>query len=222
VITVSDLEEHIRRMGPSAQRRYVQPGQRRTLRDRRMQNQLLAAEALKQGLDRDPEVVRMVEQALVSQLLKREIDARSRPADVSPAAVDDCRLHSPSQGVDRCDAPAAEARRGDRAREDGEGSCHRPTGREATRLRAPSTDRRYGRPWWPDCVNGYRRASRRGVRRATARHVPGEDRRREPEGKARRETGRAVAFRRPGGSQPCAGACCSTSGRQRDRAARPR
>jgi peptidyl-prolyl cis-trans isomerase C len=97
VITRSDLEQQIRRMPAAARASYAQPAPRKRLVERLVRTKLLALEARKRGLDKSPEVVRLLEQALVNQLMKIEVDDRLKAGEGVPAKVDEYLKQHPDE-----------------------------------------------------------------------------------------------------------------------------
>src|SRR5437762_10322726 len=72
VITVADFQERINSQSPYVRARYTSIEHKKEFLDNLVKFELLAAEAQKKGLDRDPEVVRTMKQVMIQKLLKQE------------------------------------------------------------------------------------------------------------------------------------------------------
>ena len=86
VITVSDFEERLNNQSPYVRARYASVEQKKEYLDNLVKFEVLAAEARKQGLDRDPEVVRTMKQVMIQKLLKARFD-KLKQEDISDADV---------------------------------------------------------------------------------------------------------------------------------------
>jgi peptidyl-prolyl cis-trans isomerase C len=79
VITLDDLTRNINRQPLAARPQYEDPARRKQLLDSLVRFELLANEAKRQGLDKDPEVIRATRQQMISLLLQREVNSKSTP-----------------------------------------------------------------------------------------------------------------------------------------------
>lgn len=86
VITVSDLEERLNNQSPYVRARYASVEQKKEYLDNLVKFEVLAAEARKQGIDRDPEVVRTMKQVMIQKLLKARFD-KLKQEDITDADV---------------------------------------------------------------------------------------------------------------------------------------
>jgi peptidyl-prolyl cis-trans isomerase C len=86
-ITVDDLQERINNQSPYVRARYTSLERKKEVLDSLIRFEVLANEALRQGLDKDPEVVRAMKQVMIQKLLKHEFDTRVKPSDVSEAEM---------------------------------------------------------------------------------------------------------------------------------------
>ncbi len=82
VITVKQLQESINRQSPYIRARYASREQKRVFLDNLVRFEVLAKEAIRRGLDRDPEVVQTMKSAMVTKLLKAELAPGIRPEDI--------------------------------------------------------------------------------------------------------------------------------------------
>lgn len=86
VITVADLEERLNNQSPYVRARYASQEQKKEFLDNLVKFEVLAAEAKKQGIDRDPEVVRTMKQVMIQKLLRSRFD-KYKQEDISDADV---------------------------------------------------------------------------------------------------------------------------------------
>ena len=84
MITVSDFEERLNNQSPYVRARYASVEQKKEYLDNLVKFEVLATEARKQGLDRDPEVVRTMKQVMIQKLLKARFD-KLKQEDISDA-----------------------------------------------------------------------------------------------------------------------------------------
>ncbi|MBL9005197.1 MAG: peptidyl-prolyl cis-trans isomerase [Myxococcales bacterium] len=86
VITVADMEERLNNQSPYVRARYAAQEQKKEYLDNLVKFEVLAAEAKKQGIDRDPEVVRTMKQVMIQKLLRSRFD-KYKQEDISDADV---------------------------------------------------------------------------------------------------------------------------------------
>ena len=86
VITVTDLEDRLNNQSPYVRARYASVEQKKEYLDNLVKFEVLAAEAKKQGIDRDPEVVRTMKQVMIQKLLRSRFD-KFKQEDISDADV---------------------------------------------------------------------------------------------------------------------------------------
>ncbi len=81
-ITQADLERDIKNLPEFAQKIFEGPGGKEKFLDEMIKKELLFQEALKRGLDKDPEYLRKLEEfkklTLIGQLLEKEIEAKAK------------------------------------------------------------------------------------------------------------------------------------------------
>jgi peptidyl-prolyl cis-trans isomerase C len=75
-ITLGELQERINRQSPYIRARYTSLEQKKEFLDSLIRFEVLAKEAFKRGLDRDPEVVRTMKQVMIQKLMRDEFDAK--------------------------------------------------------------------------------------------------------------------------------------------------
>jgi peptidyl-prolyl cis-trans isomerase C len=87
VITVADVQERISKMAPFPRGRYVSLEKRKEMLDNLIRVEVMAKEAEKRGYDRDPEVIRVKKQQMISKFLQKEFESKLRVEDVPDADV---------------------------------------------------------------------------------------------------------------------------------------
>ena len=86
-ITLGEFADRLAEQSPYLRARYNSPERRRELLDNMVRFELLALEAERRGYRNDPDVARAERQALVQELLKREVEDKIRLEDVTDAEV---------------------------------------------------------------------------------------------------------------------------------------
>lgn len=76
VITLGEFQERINRQSPYIRARYTSLEQKKEFLDSLIRFEVLAKEAYKRGLDKDPEVVRTMKQVMIQKLMRDEFDAK--------------------------------------------------------------------------------------------------------------------------------------------------
>jgi peptidyl-prolyl cis-trans isomerase C len=85
VITVKQLQDSINRQSPYIRSRYQSKEQKRIFLDNLIRFEVLAKEAARRGLDRDPEVIQTMKSAMITKLLKDELQSGIKPQDIPEA-----------------------------------------------------------------------------------------------------------------------------------------
>jgi peptidyl-prolyl cis-trans isomerase C len=75
-ITLGEFQERINRQSPYIRARYTSLEQKKEFLDSLVRFEVLAKEAYKRGLDKDPEVVRTMKQVMIQKLMRDEFDAK--------------------------------------------------------------------------------------------------------------------------------------------------
>jgi peptidyl-prolyl cis-trans isomerase C len=88
-ITVAEFQERINQQSPYVRARYTSMERKKEFLDNLVRFEVLAKEAQRRGLDKDPEVVRTMKQVMIQKLLKDEFD-KQRAEDISDA---DCKKY---------------------------------------------------------------------------------------------------------------------------------
>jgi peptidyl-prolyl cis-trans isomerase C len=84
-ITLGEFQERINRQSPYIRARYTSLEQKKEFLDSMVRFEVLAKEAYRRGLDKDPEVVRTMKQVMIQKLMRDEFDAKVN-ADTVPEA----------------------------------------------------------------------------------------------------------------------------------------
>lgn len=97
VITLEQFEARLGQQSPFARIRYDNPQRKREFLDGLVRFELIAAEAARQGLGDDPNVVLARKQALVGAFTEKLLAERVKPADITAAEIRDYYDRHPDQ-----------------------------------------------------------------------------------------------------------------------------
>jgi peptidyl-prolyl cis-trans isomerase C len=86
-ITLGELQERINRQSPYIRARYTSLEQKKEFLDSLIRFEVLAKEAARRGLDKDPEVVRTMKQVMIQRLMRDELDAKITADTVTDAEM---------------------------------------------------------------------------------------------------------------------------------------
>lgn len=75
-ITLGEFQERLNRQSPYVRQRYTSLEQKKEFLDSLVRFEILAKEAYRRGLDKDPEVVRTMKQVMIQKLMREEFDAK--------------------------------------------------------------------------------------------------------------------------------------------------
>ncbi len=75
-ITLAEFQERINRQSPYIRARYTSLEQKKEFLDSLVRFEVLAKEAYRRGLDKDPEVVRTMKQVMIQKLIRDEFDVK--------------------------------------------------------------------------------------------------------------------------------------------------
>ena len=76
VITLGEFQERINRQSPYIRARYTSLEQKKEFLESLVRFEVLAKEAYRRGLDKDPEVVRTMKQVMIQKLMRDEFDTK--------------------------------------------------------------------------------------------------------------------------------------------------
>jgi peptidyl-prolyl cis-trans isomerase C len=86
-ITLGEFQERINRQSPYIRARYTSLEQKKEFLDSLIRFEVLAKEAYRRGLDKDPEVVRTMKQVMIQKLMRDEFDAKVTADTVADAEM---------------------------------------------------------------------------------------------------------------------------------------
>lgn len=86
-ITLGEFQERINRQSPYIRARYTSLEQKKEFLDSLVRFEVLAKEAYRRGLDKDPEVVRTMKQVMIQKLMRDEFDAKVTADTIADAEM---------------------------------------------------------------------------------------------------------------------------------------
>jgi peptidyl-prolyl cis-trans isomerase C len=97
VITVADVQERINKQSPFVRARYTTPEKKKEFLDSLIRFKVLANEAGRRGYDKDPEVIRVMEQQMISKFLQKDFESKLKVEDVPDADVEKYYKEHPAE-----------------------------------------------------------------------------------------------------------------------------
>lgn len=88
VITVGDVQERINKQSPFVRARYTGLDKKKEFLDNLIRFEVMAKEAERRGYDKDPEVVRVMKQQMISKFLQKDFESKLKVEDVPDAQVE--------------------------------------------------------------------------------------------------------------------------------------
>jgi len=88
VITVGEVQDRINKQAPFVRARYSSPEKKKEFVDNLIRIEVMAKEAEKRGYDKDPEVIRVMKQQMISKFLQKDFESKLRVEDVPDADVE--------------------------------------------------------------------------------------------------------------------------------------
>jgi peptidyl-prolyl cis-trans isomerase C len=88
VITVGDFQERINKQSPFIRARYSTLEKKKEFLDNVIRFEVMAKEAQRRGYDKDPEVIRIMKQQMISKFLQKDFDSKLKVEDVPEADVE--------------------------------------------------------------------------------------------------------------------------------------
>ncbi len=88
VISVGDVQERINKQSPFIRSRYTTLEKKKEFLDNLIRFEVMAAEAQKRGYDKDPEVIRVMKQQMISKFLQKDFESKLKVEDVPEADVE--------------------------------------------------------------------------------------------------------------------------------------
>ena len=86
-ITLGEFQERINRQSPYIRARYTSLEQKKEFLDSLIRFEVLAKEAYRRGLDKDPEVIRTMKQVMIQKLMRDEFDTKVTADTVTDAEM---------------------------------------------------------------------------------------------------------------------------------------
>ena len=88
VITLGDVQDGINKQAPFVRARYTSPEKKKEFLDNLIRIEVMAKEAEKRGYDKDPEVIRVMKQQMISKFLRKDFESKLKVEDVPDADVE--------------------------------------------------------------------------------------------------------------------------------------
>jgi len=88
VITVGDVQERINKQSPFVRARYTTNEKKKEFLDSLIRFEVMANEAERRGYDKDPEVLRVMKQQMISKFLQKDFESKLKVEDVPDADVE--------------------------------------------------------------------------------------------------------------------------------------
>jgi peptidyl-prolyl cis-trans isomerase C len=88
LITVAEVQDKINKQSPFVRARYTTPEKKKEYLDSLIRFKVLANEAERRGYDKDPEVIRVMEQQMISKFLQKDFESKLKVEDVPDADVE--------------------------------------------------------------------------------------------------------------------------------------
>jgi len=88
VITVGDVQERVNKQSPFIRARYAALDKKKEFLDNLIRFEVMAREAERRGYDKDPEVVRVMKQQMISKFLQKDFESKLKVEDVPDAEVE--------------------------------------------------------------------------------------------------------------------------------------
>jgi peptidyl-prolyl cis-trans isomerase C len=86
-ITLGEFQERVNRQSPYIRARYTSLEQKKEFLDTLVRFEVLAKEAYRRGLDKDPEVIRTMKQVMIQKLMRDEFDAKITADTITDAEM---------------------------------------------------------------------------------------------------------------------------------------
>ena len=97
VITVGDVQERINKQSPFVRARYTTIEKKKEFLDSLIRFEVMANEAERRGYDKDPEVVRVMKQQMISKFLQKDFESKLKVEDVPDADVEKYYKEHPAE-----------------------------------------------------------------------------------------------------------------------------
>jgi peptidyl-prolyl cis-trans isomerase C len=97
VITVGDVQERINKQSPFVRARYTTNEKKKEFLDSLIRFEVMANEAERRGYDKDPEVLRVMKQQMISKFLQKDFESKLKVEDVPDADVEKYYKEHPAE-----------------------------------------------------------------------------------------------------------------------------
>lgn len=118
VITVGDFQERINKQSPFIRARYTTLEKKKEFLDNLIRFEVMANEARRRGYDKDPEVVRVMKQQMISKFLQKDFESKLKVEDVPDADVEKYYSEHPDEFNRKDEVRVAEILVKDKAKAD--------------------------------------------------------------------------------------------------------
>jgi len=88
VITVGEVQDRINKQSPFVRARYTTTEKKKEFLDTLIRFEVMANEAERRGYDKDPEVLRVMKQQMISKFLQKDFESKLKVEDVPDADVE--------------------------------------------------------------------------------------------------------------------------------------
>src|SRR5205085_8661999 len=88
VITVADVQDRVNKQSPFVRSRFTTPEKKKEFLDSLIRFEVMANEAERRGYDKDPEVLRVMKQQMISKFLQKDFESKLKVEDVPDADVE--------------------------------------------------------------------------------------------------------------------------------------
>ena len=143
VITVGDVQERINKQSPFVRARYTTNEKKKEFLDSLIRFEVMANEAERRGYDKDPEVLRVMKQQMISKFLQKDFESKLKVEDVPDADVEKYYKEHPAEFNQKDEVRVSEIvvkdkGKADKAYAEAQGAAQ---GRRADRRRTRSSSR---------------------------------------------------------------------------------
>jgi peptidyl-prolyl cis-trans isomerase C len=118
VITVGDVQERINKQSPFVRARYTTNEKKKEFLDTLIRFEVMANEAERRGYDKDPEVLRVMKQQMISKFLQKDFESKLKVEDVPDADVEKYYKEHPAEFNQKDEVRVSEVQVKDKAKAD--------------------------------------------------------------------------------------------------------
>jgi peptidyl-prolyl cis-trans isomerase C len=118
VITVNDFQERINKQSPFVRARYTSNEKKKEFLDSLIRFEVMANEAERRGYDKDPEVLRVMKQQMISKFLQKDFESKLKVEDVPDADVEKYYSEHPAEFNQKDEVRVSEVQVKDKAKAD--------------------------------------------------------------------------------------------------------